>query len=395
MGAEPVLIADVCLERTGDYQKLAATVDGEHIWYRLPNDLDLVPRAEAFLAPALFEAMVRGVPVQVDDSAPVSEKLLHSLSDIQSIFNCWNKDLKIVPIYASITRDCAGTSIVASCFSGGVDSSYTYLCNKDSITHFLLVQGFAGGRGGANDWQRNIAARQKYAESEKKTLIAVHTNITEYLTSRKLSILLAYGGILCGLGAGLGVKKLFVPASHTFRDLIPSGSHPMLDPLWSTEVTTIIHHGVDMTRTDKTAFITKNQSLLNQLQVCWYAGGGNCGECGKCIRTALALHLLGAKSESLPRYSGLKQLKPLKYIDSHVQVPYLNELIELADRVGEKLIARRLRRYAQSYQFRRLTSDLVGELIGRRGRDAIRKLRPKAWHSARGTLVSVRTSERN
>jgi hypothetical protein len=392
MSADAVRISDVTLERLADSRQLSAMVDGEHVWYRFPADLEVVCRPEAFLGPALFEAMVRGVPLRVADDMPVSTQLLQSLPEVQSILNCWNSDLHIVPVEAQGTRDYPATGSVACCFSGGVDSSYTYACNRDAITHLLLVEGFAAGRGEADDWQANIEARQQFADAENKTLVAVSSNVTRFLGARRLSILLTFGGILCGLAAGLGFRQLLVPASHTYRNLIPAGSHPLVDPLWSTEKTTIIHHGANATRNEKTAFVARHQYLLDQLQVCWFAGGKNCGTCGKCTRTALTLHLLKVKSERLPAYRGLEQLKPLRDIEAPTHLPYLEQLVELADDVNETAIARRLRRYVRSYRLRKAFSNLAGGILGARGRACMRRLRPRPWHEVRATLESVNTS---
>lgn len=177
-----------------------------------------------------------------------------------------------------------------------------------------------------------------------------------------------------------------IPASLTFRNLGPLGSHPVLDPLWNTETTTVVHHGAEASRVEKTASIAKHPHLLDQLQICCYAGGRNCGECEKCIRTALALHLLGVKAETLPPYRELGQLKLLKDIESDVHVPYLDELTTLAQEANEPAIARRLRRYVQRYRFEKI----VREIIGVRGRKLIRQIRPRAWHNVRGSLQPVR-----
>ena len=388
MGTEPVSIIDITLERLTDCQQLSATVDGERIWYRLPNDLKLVRRPEAFLAPALFEAMVRGVPLRVEDESPVSQRLLRSLSEVQSILNCWNKDLKIVPLHAQTTEDYPATDIVACCFSGGIDSSFTYSCNHDAITHLLLVQGFAAGRGGADDWQLNIEARRRFVETEGKSLIVAHTNVAKFLSDRNLSILLAHGGILGGLGAGLGFGRLLIPASYTFSNLMPWGSHPVLDPLWSTETLSVIHHGAAYSRIEKTKQIASRQNLLDQLQVCWYAGGRNCGACGKCIRTALALYLLNAKSGNLPPYHELGQLKLLKNVDAQ-GFPFLKELAELAVSTDHADIARHLKYYVRRYRLRQVASEFAREIIGESGRRLIRRIKPHAWHNARGTIQSV------
>ena len=391
MSAKPVSISNVQLARSNGYHELSANVDGEIIWYRLPIELNLVPRPEAFIAPALLEAMIRGVPVELEAGLKISKKLLASLSDVQAILNCWNKDLNIVPIHAESSDDDSSSGIIACCFSGGIDSSYTYACYRDSITHLLLVQGFASGRGGQNDWSENIDARRAFADSESKSLIEVHSNVTKFLSDREISILLAHGALLGGLAAGLGLKQLLIPASYTFSELMPWGSHPLLDPLWGTEALTVIHHGADKTRTEKTANVAKFQYLLDQLQVCWFAGGRNCGTCGKCVRTALALHLLGVKAKSLTPYERIQQLEPLKSVNAQ-GFPFLTDLVEMANAADEPAIAKRLRGYLRNYRFRQTASDFVREIVGTRGRDFIRKLRPHAWHDARGSITSIKTS---
>lgn len=390
MDDKAVWIEKVALEPGSDDQELSATVDGERIWYRLPKDLQLVARPEPFLAPALFEAMVRGVPVRVEDDAPVSRRLLTGLSEIQAVLHCWNRDLHRVPVLAEESDDFPVSPAVACCFSGGIDSSYTYACHRDAVTHLMLVQGLASGRGGPDDWNENIAARRRFAELEGKALIAVQTNVARFLEERALSILLTHGGLLCGLGVGLSFKRFLIPASYTFQDLMPWGSHPMLDPLWATETTEVVHHGIDKTRIEKTAFVAGNQELLDQLQVCWYAGGRNCGACGKCVRTAMALHLLGVESRNLAPYRRLSQTKLLKEVNEGV-FPFLSELIALAEKTGEAAIARRLRAYLRRYRFRKAASEMAREMIGASGRKLMRRLRPHPWHHARGTLQSIRT----
>jgi len=390
MSEDAVRITDVALKRLPGRQVLSATVDGESIWYELPADLELVARPEPFLAPALFEAMVRRVPVKVEEGAPVSRRLLHALYEIQVILHCWNRDLQVVPVEAQGCDNYPVSPVTACCFSGGIDSCYTYAHHREAVTHLVLVQDFAAGRGGPEDWRENIEARRRFAESENKSLITVHTNVIRFLHERKFSILLTHGGVLCGLGAGLGMERLLIPASYTFRDLMPWGSHPLLDPLWSTETTQIVHHGVDASRVEKTAFIARHQELLDQLQVCWYAGGRNCGACGKCMRTAIALHLLGVGSKALPPYRRTSQTRLLKEVNEQ-GLPFLNELIALADEAHERAIARRLRRYLRRYRFRKAATEMARGIVGAGGRELMRRLRPRPWHSARGTLQSIRT----
>jgi hypothetical protein len=89
------------------------------------------------------------------------------------------------------------------------------------------------------------------------------------------------------------IGTVYIPSTHDYSQLFPWGSHPILDPLWSTEATTIIHDGCDALRLEKTAVIAKHEVALRHLRVCW-GGEYNCGACNKCVRTIISLQALGA-----------------------------------------------------------------------------------------------------
>jgi hypothetical protein len=81
---------------------------------------------------------------------------------------------------------------------------------------------------------------------------------------------------------------------------MPWGSHPLVDPLWSTGTVEIVHDGCEATRSDKAARIATSETALRHLRVCWgyreaYDRGiYNCGHCAKCLRTQVDLYLAGA-----------------------------------------------------------------------------------------------------
>jgi hypothetical protein len=106
-----------------------------------------------------------------------------------------------------------------------------------------------------------------------------------------------HGSALASVGLALAgrVRTLIVPASLTFANLVPWGSHPLLDPLWSTEEVDIVHDGCEATRLDKLAAIGNDPAARRWLRVCWEVRGGayNCGHCEKCLRTMVALRALG------------------------------------------------------------------------------------------------------
>ena len=98
----------------------------------------------------------------------------------------------------------------------------------------------------------------------------------------------------------LGLDKVIVPASFSYNQLFSWGSHPVLDPLLSSANTEIIHDGA-VSRIAKTRFLIEKCIDLSNLRVCNVASDYNCGKCEKCLRTMVAIELLGGHVASLPK----------------------------------------------------------------------------------------------
>lgn len=95
---------------------------------------------------SLLPAMVWGEEeLQID--APVSATLLANLPAIQDLYQCWLPDASRVTVRATeVIGDSipgAGTTRKsASFFSGGVDSLFELVKNREMLTHLILVHGF-------------------------------------------------------------------------------------------------------------------------------------------------------------------------------------------------------------------------------------------------------------
>ncbi len=386
---DAVWIDDLRLEVSERGQELSARVDGERVWFRFSDNAPVELTAEPFLAIALQEAMVRGVPLRLCDSVTVPERLLTGLSALQDLFLCWNnEDFRRVPIEAQVGEEPARSGITLSSFSGGIDSSFTYVTECQRITHLLLVQGFDGNFGD-EVWQRNVAARAAFARAEGKSLITVETNARPFMEGRRLSWSMLHGSLLAALGVAMRADRMFVPSSFTLNDLFPWGSHPLLEPLWSTGVTQVLHHGAQVHRSAKTAVIAQHPGALDQLQVCWRGVDSNCGACPKCLRTSLALHLLGRSSSKLPPYTQVGQLRWLKPSNPQ-SLAFTEDLIQFAFQHGRPDIARRLKSYRRHYLVRFHAAELVKVYGARWARKLARRWARKDWHGDRAKLQSAR-----
>lgn len=370
--------------------ELSALVDGDKVWFRFPPEVPVEPRAEIFLPVALMEAMVRGVPLHVQPPHAISRRLAQNLESIQRVFTTWNdEDFRVVPVQVATDVRPAREEMVLSCYSGGVDSSFTYASHRDEISHLLLVQGF-DGQSDDSIWVQNVNARQAFAQSERKQLIPVASNVREFVSRRRLSWNVAHGGVLAAIGATLAPRRLYIPSSFTYSELLPWGSHPLIDPLWSTEGTEVVHHGLHARRTEKTEFIAAHQEILDHLQVCWRGVSGNCGNCPKCVRTSLALHVLGKTSGCLPAYRDRAQLKWLRP-GNHASLAFTDDLITFCFRKNRLDLAHPLRRYRRRFLLKYHSQEIAKMLLGSTARRISRKLWPKEWHDDRAKIQAART----
>ena len=90
-------------------------------------------------------------------------------------------------------------------------------------------------------------------------------------------------------------KNIYIPSTHVYEDVIPWGSHPDLDPNWSSDQIELIHDGCERNKFNKYELIVQDQVALKTLRVCWENRDGayNCGKCGKCIRAMITLKVWG------------------------------------------------------------------------------------------------------
>src|SRR5262249_14111684 len=145
---------------------------------------------------------------------------------------------------------------------------------------------------------RVSTAVREVASAFGKPLIEVETNLKELLIEHA-PWEYAHGALLAGAALLLSPQfgRIYIAASDSYETaMVAWGSHPLLDPLWSTECTTIVHDGTEATRMNKVAAVAGSDVALRWLRVCWENPNGeyNCGRCAKCLRTMASLRILGA-----------------------------------------------------------------------------------------------------
>jgi len=294
------------------------------LWYRFPADVSAFIAADSgnpWVAALLLPAMWVGEPLEVD--VPISPKLATSLKQIQAIYRARFHPLSPVTVTAPLGRHSPRVgSGVALFFSGGVDSWYSLLKHEaesalsDPITHLIVIHGAdmpIDSQARMGTFATTVANTRLVGERFGKQVLSVATNI-RFLYSR-LGIAWHLGSSLPSTALVLEgfFKKFNIAATFTYADIAetpcshsnrPSGTHPLLDPLWATESSRFVHDGCERTRLEKIKFISGSEIALDMLRVCWNNNQPeyNCGRCGKCLRTMVGLHIAGAlgKCRTLP-----------------------------------------------------------------------------------------------
>ena len=142
----------------------------------------------------------------------------------------------------------------------------------------------------------------------------------------------------------------------------------MLDPRFSNGVTEIVHDDASLSRYEKTAAIARRRDFLDNLRVCWEYPNHNCGECAKCVRTAIALRLLGVEGPFPPLDTRL-----VAGVTARSEHDYVIELTMEAYRKGDAELLRELRKGLRRQDLSEAVRYLGYALTGRRWRNPFSK----------------------
>jgi hypothetical protein len=259
------------------------------VWIR-SADTALSDRVEAFVPAALLLAMRRSVPLVL--SSPVSARMLDALPKIQQLLRRWYPVLSVVSVQAVAAESTASGKSVAAFFSGGADSLYTVRKHLPTLDRLIYVDGFDVALGDLALRKRVRGELVRASEAIGRPLVVVETNLRD-LTERALPWDAAHGAALACVAIAIApmVSKVLIPSSNPYEMLVPHGSHPLLDPMWSAGGVALEHDGCESSRPEKLASLGHWDPAMRSLRVCWENRGGayNCGECEKCLRTMALL----------------------------------------------------------------------------------------------------------
>lgn len=356
----------------GDEAVIEAFVDtaayATDLWYRLPA---AAPPAEDVLGDALFTI---GLPLamasdgQLTLDAPVSPRLLEHSELLQDILLTWHpRKLRRarLDVPARTEADAghpdAGT---VTCFTGGVDSFFSLSKRHADVSSLLFVHGL-DVRLADTEFRAEISRHLgAVAARSGKTLIEGATNVRRFMSRHNLAWgLIAHGPVLASVGLLLSGqhRSMLIPASHAYTDLYPWGTHPLVDPLYSTELLTVSHDGGEATRAQKVRRLAHDPLAWDNLRVCYQRTGRyNCGECEKCVRTMVTLHLEGTldRFSVFPARLDVERVRALPITSGRGQLLFARENLRLALEVGDTAMADALQEAIRTYQ-RRVVQEQV------------------------------------
>ena len=306
------------------------------LWFAATGDEPpfLPDMTDAFVVGLIASAMYLGEDIWVEGK--VSTRLANGLDTYQNVLSTWWPGIfKCVDIHYECLlerRKDLRPGGVGCTFSGGLDSYHAVmqLLPKQvkypgfSITHALMINGFEQ----ISDLDRRGIAQHMYSiyQSTLKewdvNLLMVDTNMRSFrsVILERMEQVNSYSSALAScahaLGGVFGRFGISGHATYAYNQLEPDGSHPALDHHLSSDQLQIFHTGTTHSRSRKTEILAEFPHVRESLRVCFRGLSFdkqtrmpiNCCECEKCVRTMVALIIIG-KLDQFPTFS--KRRAPL------------------------------------------------------------------------------------
>jgi hypothetical protein len=282
----------------------------EQYWFELPEKYadSLSESGNPWLACLLPLAVTRREPLRL--CLPIDPVLSANAARLMKIWTGWYRKLRVVPIEAEVkpVEPIPAPAETAAFFSGGVDSFFTVLRNKEqddrsafpAIDRLLCVRGFDIDLDNTREFERLRSRLSEAAGDLGVELVDVAMNVREVRFMQSDWARLSHGSALASIGLALEkrFRAVYIATSYTGGPpMHPWGSHPETDPLSSTSRTRIIHDGAGISRMEKTEYVARSEVAMRSLHVCPRARSSeNCCDCRKCFLVMLTLEVTGALS---------------------------------------------------------------------------------------------------
>jgi len=198
-----------------------------------------------------------------------------------------------------------------SLFTGGIDSTATFINQKSSVSHVVTIWGGDVPLSKKYAWDILLNKVSEFVQSNNVTSFTIKSNFASnefiklnYLNYRFRNVLHNWGidiqqsiGMLSLCAPLSFISKssiIYIAATHTKDFSEPWGSHPCIDNNMKWSGTHCLHDGYELSRVDKIKLIARKMPNL-KVRVCSKGPKGkNCGHCEKCSRTIVGFLVAGA-----------------------------------------------------------------------------------------------------
>ena len=242
----------------------------------------------------------------------------------------------------------------ATFFSGGIDALASVRWNRlnypaDHPLSFkdgILVYGLEIYKPEAFEYVRENL--KILARDANLTLIPVYTNV-RYLDADWTFWENEFEGAVFASIAHALVRRfsaVSLASSVSIKDAYPHGSHPLLDPSYSSSDLQIRHELITLSRYERTQLVAGWDTALQSMRVCNHSEEYqshllNCGKCEKCVRTMLALLALGSLEDTTAfakKDLSEKEISAIKPLNAQV-FSYYQELTGPLSKAGRDDLA--------------------------------------------------------
>lgn len=375
---QPLVLEGRAIKHDAPATVLSGWVDGMELYYRTGADRELAEGAEPFLCAMLVPAMVQGRDIVIPDGLTTSREFLANLDRLQDIYAVWYPAFRKVGIRVDVRsgEPPAAERERGLFFSGGLDACHSLQKYGSSVDTLVYVRGIDMQLDEEDLYRQCLESNLEIAEAYGKKLVAIESNVRFFI--RKVSGSDIGWGVAQGCGLGslanvLGMPVSYISSSNAYDNLGPQGSHPLTDPLCSSDRVRIEHIGCESRRHEKLLEVARDDFLLQRIRVCWQDQGLNCGKCEKCLRFRMALTLAGLRSRNFEPLTDFAELdfasinSPTHYVD-------WEDNLRLARAMGNASACRELGRRLRRYRERQLLKQIDELWLG----GSIRKLKRKA-----------------
>lgn len=360
-----MIVSNLDLKSTPQGEELSADVTFEaaprqtvRVWFRAsPDSPPLVLSGDPFFAAFYVPALYLGEDLHLE--AAVTPELIRTASErMAPILQRWYPGLRTARISSAGEFGLPGgdgmPEGVASTFSTGLDSWYTFLKHREELTHVLFCSGFDRSQPREEFYPRLVKGVRENAKRWGKIPLLLSSNVTRvgvdivqarqirnkgpFLATFHTDCYFVGQLVACASCFQNVLRKLYIASSHPYEFIRNTASNPLIDPRWSTPRLEIVHDGAEADRTGKLEFVYREDSrALESLSVCHNlrSDGTNCGHCEKCLRTLLSLRLVGIRPDQASFASTLDFGTAARTHLSTIQRKFWEELLERATERGD------------------------------------------------------------